>query len=107
MARMDVVFRKNDKAVPVKEFVSALEEYLSENYRDVKVDFNIGRKYVKFIVDGSGSRSVYCFLDSEGNIYRPASWKAPSTKHIRGNIVEDDNYSLRKGLGPYGTAYMK
>lgn len=107
MARMDVVFRKNGMAVPVREFVDALEMYLSDNFRIVKVDFNVGRKYIKVIVESSGSRSAYCFLDSEGNIYKPASWKAPSTKHIRGNIVEDDNYSFRKGLGPYGTAYMK
>ena len=105
MARMDVVFRKDGKEVKAHEFQSALENFLSE--LNVKVDFNVGRKYVKFITESSGNRSVYCFLDGEGNIYRAASWKAPSTKHIRGNIVTDPNYSFRMGLGPYGAAYLK
>ena len=52
-----------------------------------------GKKYIRVVkeypqpgnVAVLGSRSVYCFVDYEGNIYKAASWKTP-TKGIRGNI---------------------
>ncbi len=67
-----------------------------------------GSKYVKIVMSTeSGQRSVYCFLDAEGFIYKPANWKAPATKHRRGSIFDDPNYSIGKGLGPYGAAYMR
>lgn len=64
-----------------------------------------GRKYIKIVVATGGSRSVYCFLDMKGNIYKSASWKAPA-KHVRGSVF-DDHYSYGKALGPYGAAYLR
>lgn len=55
-----------------------------------------GRKYIRVVmsypqpnnVQVMGSRSVHCFLDYDGNIYKAASWKVPA-KGIRGHIDND------------------
>lgn len=55
-----------------------------------------GRKYNRMVKDTKNKktgemhnqRSVACFIDNEGNIYKPAGWKAPA-KGIRGNIFEN------------------
>lgn len=39
-----------------------------------------------------------------GDIFKPASWKAPA-KHARGNIFNQDNGLTR--MGPNGPAYLK
>ena len=45
-----------------------------------------GKKFVKIIEVGQGGfRHVHCFVDFEGNIYKPASFNKPA-KGIRGNI---------------------
>lgn len=69
-----------------------------------------GKKYIRVVGqktrDTSGfSRSVYCFLDYYGNIYKSATWKAPA-KHIRGTVFDKD-YSWGISLGRYGAAYIK
>jgi len=47
-----------------------------------------GNKYIRVVVTSYGQRSVHCFLDYEGNIYKASSWKIPA-KGIRGNINND------------------
>lgn len=64
-----------------------------------------GRKYIKIVVTTAGSRSVYCFIDMKGNIYKSASWNAPA-KHVRGSVF-DAEYSYGKSLGSYGAAYLR
>jgi hypothetical protein len=44
-----------------------------------------GARYTRVVVNPYGSRSVYCFIDAEGNIYKSASWKAPA-KGIRSTL---------------------
>lgn len=66
-----------------------------------------GRKYIRIVQgqkwDGvlSDHRSVFMFIDFEGNIYKAAGWKAPA-KYIRGHISK-----LETSVGPYGPAYLK
>jgi len=52
--------------------------------------YSIGKKYIK-IYNGDG---VYCFVDFEGNLYKPAGWATPA-KGIRGNI-EHPLYNRRQ-----------
>lgn len=74
-------------------------------YKVMSLDF--GRKFVKVVeqVKGSRSRSVYCFLDYSGNIYKAASWKAPA-KHVRGSVFNKD-HGWGSALGPYGATYLR
>jgi len=71
----------------------------------VKLTAEHGRKYIKVVDESHGSRSAYCFIDQNGNIYKPASWKAPA-KHVRGSVFDPD-YSWGRALGPYGAAYLR
>lgn len=63
----------------------------------------------------SPSGSIHCFVDmvggkvmdvlgKVGDIYKPASFKAPA-RHARGNIFSDD-FGV-SCMGPYGPAYLK
>jgi hypothetical protein len=48
-----------------------------------------GAKYTRVIqstVGNKDSRSAYCFIDAEGNIYKPASWKTPA-KGVRSTLA--------------------
>lgn len=112
----EIVFKKNGTEIKLNDFLAALNEYILKSdtktfpsltangaYRTITA--KPGRKYIKLIESHSNSsRSVFCFLDFDGNIYKSASWSAPA-KHIRGNLF-DDNYSFGKGIGQYGAAYL-
>jgi hypothetical protein len=47
-----------------------------------------GSKYIRIVRTVFNSRSVHCFVDRDGNIYKAASWKIPA-KGIRGNINDE------------------
>lgn len=63
-------------------------------------------KYFRVVKEnGYGGSSAYCFVEREtGNIYKPAGWKAPTTKHVRGNIYAENPLA---GTGIYGTDYLR
>ena len=72
------------------------EQFLAElNTRFPLYNFFVerdGTKYTRVIRSSAGSassRSVYCFLDKDGNIYKAASWKAP-VKGIRSTLATVD-----------------
>ena len=71
-----------------------------------------GKKYLKVVIgDVTGLAenaptqwSVWCFVDAAtGDVYKPASWKAPA-KHVRYNLFDEDLYNkaLEKA-DPYGS----
>lgn len=75
-----------------------------------------GRKYDRIVKeDGTGSRSVYCFVrkagsedttakgTQRGDILKAAGWSGPA-KHARGNIFNDDPL---EGTTRYGAQYMR
>jgi hypothetical protein len=75
----------------IKEVKEASDKEWNENgYVLAPPTFSINRgaKYVKVIICTFGQKSVHCFLDNEGNIYKAASWNKPA-KGIRGNINND------------------
>jgi len=50
--------------------------------------FSKGKVYYKIWRTYSGSKSIYCFVDMDGNIWKAAGWKAPAKNFIRGHIDE-------------------
>lgn len=50
-----------------------------------------GKKYYKIIMINWGSRSVHAFVDKEGSVYKPASWRGPA-KHVRYNLLDEASY---------------
>ena len=65
-------------------------EWTARKYTLPAPEFHLerGKKFIRVVVTNYGQRSVHCFLDNEGNIYKAAGWKAPA-KGIRGNINND------------------
>ena len=49
-------------------------------------NYSLGGRYIKVFKEKDGkARSVFAFVDGDGNIYKPASWNAPA-KGVRGRI---------------------
>jgi len=69
------------------------------------LDVDPGRRYTKVVVsnESRSQRSVYCFIDKNGDVLKPASWSAPA-KHARGNIHDSNPIAA---CGPYGIAYLR
>jgi hypothetical protein len=69
-----------------------------------------GRKYFKVMMEtDSGSRSVHCFIDKKtGDVYKPASIKAPA-KGIRFNlcIISDREWLLEHADWAGGYLYAR
>lgn len=99
----NVVFQNNEKYVTLNDFLRFIKNKM--NNGNVKLTAEYGRKYIRIVIEQYSSRSVYCFLDYAGNIYKAASWKAPA-KHVRGTVFMPD-YGWGKALGPYGAAYLR
>jgi hypothetical protein len=65
----------------------------------LEVEQRPGRKYIKIVnrtvglnkLGGAEAWSVWCFIDKDGNVYKPASYKAPA-KHIRYCLLDDASY---------------
>lgn len=70
------------------EFVAALNQKFGSTSYTFSLD-KPGAKYTRVVQADSVSRSVYCFVDGMGNIYKAASWKAPA-KGIRSRLATVD-----------------
>ena len=62
-----------------------------------------GRRYIR-VVRTDSQRSVFAFIDANGDVLKAESWKKPAL-HARGNIF-DPSGGLA-GVGPYGPAYLR
>ena len=72
----------------------SLEQNYTSRYPDssipVTFTMSFGKKYIKVIQEDS---SVHAFIDRKtGDVYKPASWKAPA-KHVRFNLFNDNDRS--------------
>jgi hypothetical protein len=67
-----------------------------------------GRKYLKVSMNGAGGgRSVHCFVDSmTGDVYKPASWKAPMLNGARYNILDEAGFELFKKRFDWAGSYL-
>ena len=103
---------QNFLKVYVKEYCKAI----TKNYRDyhndrgytprenlMKFEVRIGRNYYKVAqceydeqIGEYRDRSVHSFVGKTkknlGNVYKPASWKAPHTKHVRYSFCNEKDF---------------
>lgn len=101
-----------DKAL--KSFLKGAQAKIDDNYKihyqNLKPDKLVakeGPRYIKIVtkhMSGSGE-SAWAFIDKgTGQIYKPASWKAPA-KHARGSIFDQDNGM--RSITAYGPHYLR
>jgi len=77
-----------------------------------KLELMRGPKYIRVVrreYDRNGKMitgSAYCFIDtSNGNVLKPAGFKAPEKKNPRSNI-NDADYGA-SGVTQHGTTYLR
>ena len=101
------VDNKDDYSTALTKMVHRIDEQYGEYYEKTltnltyePVEIKSGRRFDK-LIQGS---SVYCFVEKDtGNVYKPASWRAPYTKGntpVRGSIYDTSTYwdkELRHG----------
>lgn len=82
--------------------------YYARQYPTVALpamSLRFGRRYVKVVIDHGDGASVWAFIDLEnGDILKPASWRAPA-RHARGNL-DDPNRGLSR-ITPFGPEYLR
>ena len=74
----------------------------------------VGRKYYKIVQqDWDPNREMYrdgsvnTFVDKKtGDVYKPASWAAPHTKHVRYNLLDEASRSECLGRADWAGGYL-
>jgi hypothetical protein len=96
---------RNTIELNIRKYALMLCDALIENFKSrnngktdgYKFYIESGRKYHKLIMEtGGSSRSVHAFIDKKtGDVFKPASFKAPA-KHVRFNlcIISDREWLL-------------
>jgi len=80
----------------VEDYVKEIKEASDKDWQRKGYDmskaptFHIeaGSKFYRIVITTYGSKSVHCFVDKQGNIYKASSWRTPA-KGIRGHIDND------------------
>jgi hypothetical protein len=72
----------------IQDYVAALNVKFAGTAYHFSTD-KPGAKYTRVVQNSVGSRSVFCFIDGDGNIFKPASWKTPA-KGIRATLTTLD-----------------
>jgi len=83
-------------------------EYFTKHYhRLVAPTFtaNMGKKYFKIVTDNGTQRSVHCFVDLEGNVYKAAGWAAPA-KGVRYNLYNVEDVVTLRNVAGYHSSYL-
>lgn len=94
-------------------FVKTLQEYINDYWvkakkigNPPKVTSEFGTKWVKIVTEITfDQRSVHCFIEPSGNIFKAASWSSPA-KHPRGSIF-DENCGVGTVVDVYGARSLK
>ena len=90
---------EDDYSTALMKMIHRIDEQHGEYYEKTltalkyePIRVNRGRRFDKLIQGGS----VYCFVEKNtGNVFKPASWKAPYLKgknSIRGSIYDTSTY---------------
>tara|TARA_B100000287_G_scaffold257797_1_gene242325 strand:+ start:8786 stop:9193 length:408 start_codon:yes stop_codon:yes gene_type:complete len=98
--------RAIERGESVPYHVEQLESIAKGEY-NLRKSFTVetGRKYHKIVMTDN-QQSVHAFVDKNtGEVYKPASWKSPHTKHVRYNLLDDKSrtncYSRADWAGGY------
>ncbi len=90
----------------INQKTNNLVKWLNKKYGDNEKSFTVkfGKKYFKVCDQINGEiRSVYCFIDSNGNILKPNSWNS-AHKTPRGTVLNETNWD--KVCYQYGVKYI-
>ena len=104
----------------IENRIDALCDALVRNYvraypqstTNLWFEVNKGKKYYKIIqkdqVDNTIGGSVHAFVDTEGNVYKPAGWRGPA-KIVRYNLLDEQSFvsCLSKADWAGGYLYIK
>lgn len=74
--------------VAITADVKSFCERVQPRYQYGTLSVTTGRVYHKIVQDSGGQRSVYGFVDMDGDIFKPAGWAKPA-KNVRGNIFSE------------------
>ena len=89
-ANPEVAFRLNGF---INECSEMLEEHFQKHFPRLQVPavkYSEGGKYFR-VFQEDRQQIVWFFVDKEeGNIWKPAGWKAPAKNFPRGNILQDN-----------------
>jgi hypothetical protein len=114
---------RNEIQLNVRKYTLMLCDALVDNFKSrnkgmvgnhpapvYKFYIESGRKYHRIIMEtDSGSRSIHAFVDMKtGEVYKPASWKAPA-KHVRFNLllIKDREWLFENADWAGGYLYMR
>ena len=105
--RLDVILKPINDAIG-KHYATTFTHLTAPT---VGIDGN-GKKYLRVSLfrfhDSRGKsypESVYFFVDlTNGNLLKPATYKAPELKNPRGNVFDKD---ILTKLTPYGVVYVR
>ena len=76
----------------IEDWCVSLTEHDEKNWKpeliplfSKRFGYVLNAKYIRVWYTSGSQKSVWAFVDYDGNIYKPAGWKAPY-KSVRGNI---------------------
>ena len=78
----------------VEDLIATLNQFSQEDSAASNSSFvyvfeaHVGRKYTKITHGYAGSRSAWCFIDAEGNLWKPATYNAPTKNFSRGKVQD-------------------
>jgi hypothetical protein len=97
--------RNPDFGAALAAWLNKANAVVAKDRSGVTLTAQKGGRYVKILENEAGRvRSVFAFIDKNGDILKPSSWKQPA-KHARGNIF--DEHGGTKSVDAYGPAYLR
>ncbi len=74
---------------------------------DVEFFYKEGKKYYKIIMlDAGGQKSVHAFVDKNtGEVYKPASWRAPA-KYVRYSLMNEEQREWLYAKADWAGGYL-
>lgn len=97
----------------IEEMIDFMNERVASTWNSTTVPptyaLEGGRKYLKVAMTwrDCGGKSVHCFVDAlTGDVYKAATWKAPSLNGARYNILDAEGFELFKERFNWSGGYL-